>query len=136
MMEFNLDQPPDRHLGRRERLGRLDLQPERPGLIGQLPDHGAQGHRRGGQVGHEVVGRLRRGDLAFPDAGADGTLLPSPGASQQAAHRIGPAGQVSQDVGSGPARQQRGCPEIRLGYDPGGVEQALRGQVELVVQLA
>jgi hypothetical protein len=35
-----------------------------------------------------------------------------------------------------PARQQRGGPEIRLGQDAGGVEQALRGEVELVIELA
>jgi len=46
------------------------------------------------------------------------------------------AGEVGQDVRPGPSRQQRRAPQIRLGQDPGGVEQALGGLIELVVQLA
>jgi hypothetical protein len=63
-------------------------------------------------------------------------VLPGPGADQQVTHGIGVAGDVRQDVGSAPPGQQRGRAQIRLGQDPGGIEQALRGLIELVVQLA
>ena len=72
VVQFDLDQPPGQQLGRRE-AGRVqDADGERPGLLGELPGHGTEGHGRVGQGGHEILGRRLR---ALLDAGARASAL-------------------------------------------------------------
>ena len=139
MMQLDLDQPPGQQPGGRER-GRVEhLYRELPGLVGQPPGDVAEGHRRVGQVGYEFLGRLGGAplDVIVPGVLAviGGALLPGPGADQHIAHRVSVPGQVGQDMGPRPARQQRRRPQVRLGQHPGAAEQALRRVVDLVTEL-
>ncbi len=138
MMQLHFDQPPGQQLSGREGGRVQDPHRDLPPLIGQLPGDGAQGHRRVGQVGHELLCPPARAvlDVGLPRLGADvrGTLLPGPHADQQVPHRVGLPGQVREDMRPRPSRQQGQCPEVRLGDDPGRAEQSLRRLIDLVAQ--
>ncbi len=138
VVQLDLDQPPDQQLPGRERrqAGHPDRIP--PGLAGQLAGDGAQRHRRGRHIGHQLGGLLAGGLLDVSRHGrrthVRRPVLPVSRADHQAAHRVGAAGQVREHVRPRPARQQRRCPQVRLGDDPRRAEQPLGGVVELVPQ--
>jgi hypothetical protein len=139
-MQFDLHQPPGQQVGGRKRPEVQHPYSEPPCLIGQLRDHGAKSHRRGGQVIREVLGvHFRAGlnvGLACLGAGVRGPALSYPGAGQQLTHRVGVPGDVGENMRPCPPRQQGRRPEVRLGDDAGHVKQALGGLIDLLVQLA
>ena len=110
MMQLHFDQPPGQQLSGREGSRVQDPHRDLPPLIGQLPGDGAQSHRRVGQVGRELLGLHARAvlDVGLPRFGTDvgGAILPGPHADQQIPHRVGPAGQVREDMRPRPSRQQ------------------------------
>jgi hypothetical protein len=140
VVQLDLDQPPGQQPGGRERHRVQHPDLDQPGLIGQLADHGPQGHRRVRQVSGQVRGSHGGAsfDVGFPCLGAGVRLpaLPGPGADQQVPHGVGVAGHVRQDMRPGPPRQHRRAPRIGLGDGPGIVQQSLRRLVDLVAQFA
>ena len=140
MMQLDLDQPQGQQPGGRERSRIPEPHRELPGVIGQLPADGAQGHRRGGQVGREFLRAEACGVLdggrPLLLAGVGGAVLAGPCPDQQVAHRVGAPGQVREDVSPRPAWQQRRPPQLRVGDLACRAEQALRRVVDLVTQLA
>jgi hypothetical protein len=139
MMQLDLNQPAGQELGGRKRRRVQDPHRKLPGVIGQLLDDRAKGHRRAGQVEHEILRPQGRAvlDVGFPCLCADigGAFLPELRPDQQVTHRVGAAGQVRQDVRPRPARQQRRLPEFPVVDDARRVEQALRCAVDLVAHM-
>jgi hypothetical protein len=138
VVQLHLDQPPDQELGRGE--GGQAGYPHRglPPIAWQPAGDGPQRHRRAGQVRRELLGPLA---LGMAEAGrvrlgtGARTVLAVPHPGQQVPHRVGAQGYMREDTGPRPSRQQRRCPQIRFGDDPGLVDQPLRGLVDLVAQL-
>jgi hypothetical protein len=140
VVQLDLDQPPGQQPSGRERHRVQHPDLDLPGLVGQLLDHGPQGHRRVRQVSGQVRGSHGGAalDVGFPGlgAGVGRPVLPGAGADQQVPHGVGVAGHVRQDMRPGPPGQHRRAPHIGLGDGPGIVQQPLRRLVDLVVQFA
>jgi len=140
VMQLDLHQPTGQQLG-----GGKEICPVQhahrhlPPVVGQLPGHGTQRHRRAGQVGR-VLGRppvriLLDACLACLSAGVGRTVLPGPHADQHIPHPVCVPGQVGQDMPPGPSGEHRRNPQVRIGDSPRRIEQALRRLVDLVAQV-
>jgi hypothetical protein len=110
VVQLDLDQPSGQQFRGREWCRVQNPHPDLPRLIRQLLDNGPQGHRRVGQVGHQILGCHRGASfdvgLLRLRAGVRRTILPGPGPDQQVPHGVRVTGHVRQDVRPSPARQQ------------------------------